>query len=476
MTRPFSPRAALALSCLLVLAVYAPVLGFGFVSWDDPVYVTDNPLLRGEGGLRDWLLTPALGYPIPVTVASYRAEVGLFGVSSSAMHATNLLLHLLCVLGTFAVGRGLGLGVVGATVAALVLGLHPASAEPVSWVTGRKDLLACLGCLAALGLVLRGRRGPAAVASLLALLSKPVAAFLPLFLLLRPGRGRSAPADAALPALSAALVVPLSWWGLRGIEAPAAPRSVGEVLQEVAFAAGHAVGLVGGWIAPVAVQQPPAMPPAWTPAVAVAPLAIGMLVVLARVLGADLRVAAAGGLWALLAWLPASNLLPLTRYLADSYVYLPLVGVGWFAGALVEAVPRRVRPGAGVAGALLLAVMGVSAAGSSARWADSATLWEHTAQARPDDPRACRNAGNGWLAQDRPEQALARYTACRERHGAAAFDKNIAITLCVLRRFEEARPLLERLVDERPGDATLRRYLAGVQKALAAPTGDAPDR
>ena len=475
-------RRALTVCLAAVAAVYLPVLGFEFVSWDDPVYVRDNPLLHGRGGLRQWLLTPELGYPIPVTVATYRLEVALFGFSAAAMHSTNLLLHLACVAGVYAVGRRLGLGWPGAAMAAAVFGLHPAAAEPVSWVTGRKELLACLGCLAATGLALGRRPGESSAAFALALLSKPVAAFLPAFELLRRWRVdreplASALRGSALQFAAVAVVVPLSWLGLRGIEEAAAPRSLGGVLRESWYALGHAVGLLVGAIAPCAVQQPPAVPPPWDPAIDLAPLVVfPVLALAARGLRASPRPALLGALWALLAWLPASNLLPLSRYLADSYVYLPGVGVAWFLGALGDAVwrSRSLRPGFAVVVGVALLLLAGSARTSSARWQDSAALWEHTAAARPDDPRACRNAGNAWLAAEQPERALARYLACEERHGREDVDKNIAITLCVLKRWAEAKPRLERLATSRPDDATVRKYLDGVDRALARPGTGAP--
>jgi protein O-mannosyl-transferase len=452
--------------------VFAPVVGFGFVRWDDPTYILQNPLLLGQGSLRDWLLTPTLGYPIPVTVATYWVESALFGLAPGPMHGTNLLLHLLCVAGVYGVGRRLGLTAFGAALAALVFGLHPAAAEPVSWLTGRKELLACAGCLGATGLALSGRRGRSTGVFVLALLSKPVAAFLPVFDVLRRWRSEGEPLGSAirtaLPSLAAvALVVPLAWFGLQSVEAEKTHSSLAVVLRESWFALGHALGVVGGLIAPCAVQQPPSVPPPFDPVVDLLPFGVVLLVVgAARWLKPDRRPLMAGVFWAALAWLPASNLLPLTRYLADSYLYVPLVGVGWAVGSLLDALWGRSRGGAlviaaGLSGALLVGVVP-----SSQRWENSATLWEATAAARPGDLRACRNAGNGWLEIDRPERALDRYQACASLHGEAEFDKNIAITLCVLGRFEEALPRLERLAVDRPEDAVVERYLAGVRKKL----------
>ena len=65
-----------------VLAVYGQTLGFGFVNWDDPAYVTDNPIVqRGltlEGFV--WALrTGESGNWHPLTWLSHMLDVELFG-------------------------------------------------------------------------------------------------------------------------------------------------------------------------------------------------------------------------------------------------------------------------------------------------------------------------------------------------------------------------------------------------------------
>src|SRR5581483_5237916 len=89
-----------ALALALVLAAFLPTLRFRFVNWDDDIHVQANrAVVDPAAPLRERLLTPGLGYPIPVTVASYRLEHRLFGLAPAGYHAGNLLLHLLsCVL------------------------------------------------------------------------------------------------------------------------------------------------------------------------------------------------------------------------------------------------------------------------------------------------------------------------------------------------------------------------------------------
>ena len=99
------------LVCLLVVAAFAPAVGFAFVNWDDDLHVYRNPLVVGAGPIpwSELLLTRALGYPIPLTVLTYRAEAHLVGLAPWLFHLTNVLLHLGAALLVYRIGRALGL-------------------------------------------------------------------------------------------------------------------------------------------------------------------------------------------------------------------------------------------------------------------------------------------------------------------------------------------------------------------------------
>ena len=227
-------RVALAILLAWVAACFAQTLGFGYVNWDDRDYLLQNPLIThpSSATLLEHLTTPGLGYSIPVTVLSYRLDHALVGFDGPWLfHLVNLLVHLVNVALVFALARRLGLGTRGAAFASVVLGLHPVVSEPVSWLTGRKDLLAlCFGLITvhlALGRLARpgvARRLVRAVAFLLALFSKPVAiALLPILVVMDmacsehemswPRRLRRALANNAPELLISLVYLPLSWLG-----------------------------------------------------------------------------------------------------------------------------------------------------------------------------------------------------------------------------------------------------------------------
>ncbi len=149
-----------AVSLAIVLLVVASCLTFGqvisnrFVLWDDPINITENPYLNPptEEGLRQLWGGSYAGLYSPV---AYSWWAGLITISHSAIHAGNLLLHILCVLVVFAILRRLVVSVPGAFFGALLFALHPLQAESVNWASEARGLLAALFGLVALWLYLR---------------------------------------------------------------------------------------------------------------------------------------------------------------------------------------------------------------------------------------------------------------------------------------------------------------------------------
>ncbi|MEK7721441.1 MAG: hypothetical protein AAB359_03530, partial [Elusimicrobiota bacterium] len=127
-----------ALLCLIVFTVFSTALKNGFVNWDDAQYVLSNPALRGS-----WLdaLGFSPGYYHPLTTLTYKLEFVLFGLNPFPYHFTNLILHLIACVSAFYLLTALGTRRQAAFIGALLFGIHPVHAEPVAWISGRKELL-----------------------------------------------------------------------------------------------------------------------------------------------------------------------------------------------------------------------------------------------------------------------------------------------------------------------------------------------
>lgn len=140
-------RDKVVLTCILfaLLAVYAQVVTFGFVNYDDPQYVANNPFVNAGlslNGLK-WAFTSyhtgATWHPL--TWVSHMLDSHLFGTWPGGHHATSLLFHgINTVLLYFVFYRMTGEAGACLFVAAL-FALHPLHVESVAWVAERKDVL-----------------------------------------------------------------------------------------------------------------------------------------------------------------------------------------------------------------------------------------------------------------------------------------------------------------------------------------------
>jgi tetratricopeptide (TPR) repeat protein len=161
-----TPWVLLALT-VLTLVVFAPVRHHDFVSFDDPLYVSENPhVARGlTPSAVAWAFTS--GYAAnwhPLTWLSHMLDVQVFGLAPGPHHLVNLFLHTANVLLLFALlTLATGHSWPSAFVAAL-FAVHPLHVESVAWVAERKDVLSTFfGLLAMLAYVwwagLMGRLG-----------------------------------------------------------------------------------------------------------------------------------------------------------------------------------------------------------------------------------------------------------------------------------------------------------------------------
>jgi hypothetical protein len=475
---------AVGVGCLaigLVALCQLPALRFGFLDWDDPEHVTRNPAVLAPAtvSLREHLSTPALGYPIPVTQASYLLEAQLFGLAPWHFHLLNVALHLLNCGWLYALGLRFGLRRSGALCALLLFGLHPVVAEPVSWVTGRKDLLSCCLGLSALWLAgppsVRRRQVASVVCYGLGLLSKPSLAPLCLLAPLSArlfGGERSGLLRRSVPYVGVlAPIAVLGFLGQRAAGAIADPgRENAGFARAVWYALGHHLRLLFGLEEPTAKYLPQPWPPGFVPALDLLPLAAagaaGLLMF--TLPEKQRRCFGFGLLWAVSCYLPNSNLIPLARFLADSYLYLPLVGAAWCAGALVDAGLELVRSQWLQYAPPLIVVLAClpGSLHSQSRFADDEALWTQALR-RYAHPRVCRLWANGVAKRRGPAGGLQATELCMREFGDSLFAKNRAILLARLGRFDEAREQLEREQRKHPEDAGVRRAL----EDLAAQSG-----
>ncbi len=485
----------------LTIAVYAPVRHHGFVSIDDPAYVTENPMVsRGltvDGVV--WALTTGHASNWhPLTWLSHMLDVQWFGMSAGAHHLTSLALHVLATLLLFLLLRTTTGRAGPSAVVAALFAVHPLHVESVAWVAERKDVLSAvfffattLAYVSSVRAATPGggaepageaRMRPAAWLSCaltlalyaLGLMSKPMLVTMPLVLLLLDmwplgrapwpdGGAGGQPRPAGRRTRRALVVEKLPLFvlaGASGVITFIVQRSGGAVsaLDTVSFGRRVANALVSyGAYAAKAVWPSGLSPfypyPDHVPTLELAASAafLAGASVLAARWGRARPYLLVGWLWYLVTLLPVIGIVQIGRQaMADRYTYLPLVGlfiaVTWGVCDLATKWPaRRIVLPALAATAIALAAAAAHA--QVAVWADSATLWRHALATDPRNYFALHSLG--CLDSD----------AGRTDEAARAFEETIRLAP----DYPEARNNLG-LMRARQGriDEAIRQYRAAL--------------
>lgn len=179
---------------LSVLIVYAQVLGFNFVNYDDNVYVTGNSAVQKGLTLESvkWAFSSTHAeFWHPITWLSHMLDVEIFGMNPAGHHFSNLLLHIINTLLIFHfLAKTTGCLWRSYIVAAL-FALHPLHVESVAWIAERKDVLStCFWLLTTLMYVRYTKHPgiqrylPVMIGFILGLMTKPMLVTLPFVFLL----------------------------------------------------------------------------------------------------------------------------------------------------------------------------------------------------------------------------------------------------------------------------------------------------
>ena len=185
---------AWAVLVLGTLLLFAPVLDFAFVNYDDNVFVYENAhVVNGltAEGIR-WAFTAAdIDYWRPLSWLSHMLDVELYGLDAGGHHVTSVLIHGLAAGMLFSCLLQLTGRWRESFVVAALFAWHPLHVESVAWIAERKDVLCGLFWFAAVYFYARYARrgGRGNYAGLLAafvagLMSKPMIITLPFQLLL----------------------------------------------------------------------------------------------------------------------------------------------------------------------------------------------------------------------------------------------------------------------------------------------------
>jgi len=149
------------ISCALVvltLILYWPVRSHDFVNYDDPDYVTENPVVqRGltEQGVL-WAFRSGQSFNWhPVAWISHMLDCQIFGMNPGGHHFTSVLFHALNTLLLFLLLRRMTQAIWKSALVAALFAWHPLHVESVAWICERKDVLSTFFGLLTLWFYLR---------------------------------------------------------------------------------------------------------------------------------------------------------------------------------------------------------------------------------------------------------------------------------------------------------------------------------
>ena len=466
---------------LMVAAVYWPALFADFV-WDDTVFILQSAQIKAWSGLLDIWFNADWSNELhfwPLLNSSFWLDHKLWGFNPVGFHATNILLH---GINTLLLWRLLThMAVPGAWLVAALFALHPIHAEPVVWVTARKDLLATCFYLLAFGCWLRFRKTGNAGSYLAllalyaaALFSKTVAITLPAVLLVwvwwQQGRITQKDLVQVTPVLLLGLAI-----GAYGLlyYSGRAHIDFEHSLAERLVIASKALWFYAGkllWPYPLIVVYPhwdvdPTRLLNWLALPAALGLALALWLARHR-LG---RGPLAGALFFAITLAPmlgfTNNSFMKFAFAADRYQYLASLGlmavlVGalvkgcqWLAASSALEAPGHasrhnlVTYGAGALAALVLAVCGLLTQQHIRLFQDEITLFRHMVATNPTSPRVYYRLGTA-LADEAPAEAAEAFRAALKQEPDSTYTHvRLSNALIALERYEDAEAALRAAID-----------------------------
>jgi tetratricopeptide (TPR) repeat protein len=480
---------------LLAVAVFSRTLGYGFVEFDDDIYVTGNPSIRLGLSLEGWRWAWTTMYAAfwhPVTWLSLLADYQFHGLDGRYYHCTNVLLHALNGVLLFGLLNRMTDSVWRSAWVAAVFAVHPLHVESVAWVAERKDVLStCLGLgamLAYVRLAQGGSRrwlGLSLLLYVLSLAAKPMLVTLPLLLVLLdfwPLKRRIGIRGQVME--KALYLVPAILFSVVAVVAQQRSGALPVEPGPLWFRLVTAVLAAGWYLLKMAVPSglAPFYPwqagwPLWSVALSALALAGGTwLAVRLRTCRPWLL---AGWLWFGMTLLPVSGVIRVGSHAwADRYTYLPMVGIAlmlaWEAGERVRARPAWRRPAAWAAVAILLA-LAAGAWRQTGYWADTERLFRRTLAVTGPNPMIESNLSAVLVKRGKLDDAFAHASRAVALNPAnASAHNNLGVVLAETGRLEEAAAHYARAAELRPDYAEARANLGGVLLRLNRPAEAVP--
>jgi len=464
---------------LLTLIIYANSLNNDFTNWDDPGLILENMSIRSlsiENILN--IFTPQAGQSYqPMRVLSYAIDYYFWQLDPVGYHLGNILLHVLAAVILYLLLANVLNHIRGhnfrdsnrsfALFAALLFAAHPVNVEAVAWTSSRKyGLLALFSFLSFYLYEMHSAKAESSIllytisilTYVLALLSSPFAVTLPgLFILydycrsrdIFPWKSFKKRLIYYIPYVLLALIQFIILSNV--LSAGPDPTIKRHYMDNPFYTYLTMLRVLYDYTKNILL-------PFWLNnryvdyistsffeyKVIISFCIIIFLVILLFIQikkGEKIALFCIG--WFLIAWLPVSNIIPISTTMADRYLYLP--GVGLFLGfsLLVRKVSARFfgRTSIPIIITSLVLVFSLSflTVQRNKVWANSLSLWEDSLSKAPNSPIAHKNLADALDEKGRRDEAIGHYLeALRLKPDYAQAHNNFGLVLASQGKYQEA--------------------------------------
>jgi len=441
---------------VIAFACYANALANGFV-FDDHGHVLSDKSFRSLSNLPSLLVASYR----PLRDITYVIDFAIWGERPLGFHLTSVLIHVANTLLVFALLLRITRKTLLASLAALIFAIHPIQPDAVTYISGRRDVLFSLFYLTSFHSYLTYRRhlsggqesrhhraraffyfGLMLVCWALSLLSKEMAASLPLFIFVWNfcdvwDRENGSWGKQLLSAIKKAfsrdkwlyimlsLALPAYVWYQVFVKGGSARASIsGFDYWGGSFYTNLLTSIkVHAWYLKQLVFPTPIVQYSGAFDVATSPfewrVMLSIVVVAATIVAGfvflnrdKLMALAILSFFAML--LPVSHIIPHQELLADHYLYLPMMSFGLFVASLAQRISsrseivKRLTYGAATAVLIVFAVMTVT---RNTVYKDDFTLWKTNYREVPTSVRAISSLA-GQYATSYPAKGAELYKQC----------------------------------------------------------------
>jgi protein O-mannosyl-transferase len=462
----------------LVWAVFGQTRLHQFINYDDPLYVLQNPHIRGGVTWSSvvWAFTHVHSQNWhPLTSISHMLDCQIFGINAGPHHIINVLLHALAAALLFLFLAQTTKSIWPSAFVAAVFAIHPLRVESVAWIAERKDVLSGVFFMLTLLAYARYVRAPSlaryvTMSILLAcgLMSKPMLVTTPLVLLLL---------DYWPFARSTSFIrlliekIPLFALSLGSIVATLLAQNfaLGSVeMLPLKYRLTNAIVSYVEYIAQMFWSRhliPFYLHP--ENRLSILQVAGAVLLLLAITVAAFVRrkqnpYLLVGWLWYLIMLLPVIGLVQVgLQGHADRYTYLPQIGlyvvVTWLVIDQIK-VQRVVLAPPAIAIVMTLSILSWK---QTAHWRNTESLWTYTLTVTPESDIAHTGLAGILFAQGKIDEAIEHYRrAIATRSGNSGAQHGLAAALEQQHKVDEAIEHYEKALELQPDNVEASNALA----------------